>query len=76
MSAGAWLNERVPLVLHEDEHLLVVEKPAGLNTHAPAPYAGEGLYDWLRHREPRWARLGDHPSSRQGNLRGHGVRQK
>ena len=44
-------------VLHEDEHLLVVNKPAGWNTHAPAPYAGEGLYDWLRHREPRWASL-------------------
>src|SRR5512142_271255 len=46
-----------PLVCYEDEHLLVVNKPAGLNTHAPSPYAGEGLYDWLRHREPRWASL-------------------
>jgi 23S rRNA (cytosine1962-C5)-methyltransferase len=44
-------------LIFEDEHLLVVNKPAGLNTHAPSPYAGEGLYDWLRHREPRWARL-------------------
>jgi 23S rRNA (cytosine1962-C5)-methyltransferase len=43
--------------MFEDEHLLVVDKPAGLNTHAPSPYAGEGLYDWLRHREPRWAAL-------------------
>jgi 23S rRNA (cytosine1962-C5)-methyltransferase len=34
-----------------------VNKPAGLNTHAPSPHAGEGLYDWLRHREPRWSRL-------------------
>jgi len=47
----------LPCVLFEDEHLLVVNKPAGLNTHAPAPFAGEGLYDWLRHREPRWAAL-------------------
>ena len=46
-----------PCLIFEDEHLLVVHKPAGLNTHAPAPHAGEGLYDWLRHREPRWARL-------------------
>jgi 23S rRNA (cytosine1962-C5)-methyltransferase len=46
-----------PCVLHEDEHLLVVNKPAGLNTHSPAAYAGEGLYDWLRNREPRWANL-------------------
>jgi 23S rRNA (cytosine1962-C5)-methyltransferase len=45
------------LILFEDEHLLVANKPAGWNTHAPAPFAGEGLYDWLRHREPRWADL-------------------
>ena len=44
-------------LLFEDDHLLVVNKPAGLNTHAPSPYAGEGLYDWLRHREARWAKL-------------------
>src|SRR5712671_5545592 len=47
----------LPLVLFEDEHLLVVNKPAGMNTHAPSPLAGEGIYDWLRHREPRWASL-------------------
>src|SRR5262245_60123697 len=47
-----------PLILFEDEHLLVVNKPAGWNTHAPAPFAGEGVYDWLRHRDPRWAALG------------------
>src|SRR5437762_12228736 len=28
-----------------------------MNTHAPSPYAGEGIYDWLKHREPRWANL-------------------
>jgi len=44
-------------VLHEDDHLLVVHKPAGWNTHAPSPFAGEGIYDWLRAREPRWASL-------------------
>ncbi len=47
----------VPCIIFEDEHLLVVNKPAGLNTHAPNPFAGEGIYDWLRHREPRWADL-------------------
>jgi 23S rRNA (cytosine1962-C5)-methyltransferase len=46
-----------PAVLFEDDALLVVHKPAGWNTHAPSPYAGEGIYDWLRHREPRWAIL-------------------
>jgi 23S rRNA (cytosine1962-C5)-methyltransferase len=47
----------LPCLLFEDEHLLVINKPAGLNTHSPAPFTGEGLYDWLRHREPRWADL-------------------
>jgi 23S rRNA (cytosine1962-C5)-methyltransferase len=47
----------VPCVIFEDEHLLAAHKPAGWNTHAPSPYAGEGIYDWLKHREPRWASL-------------------
>ncbi len=47
----------VPCVIFEDEHLLVVNKPPGWNTHAPSPHAGEGIYDWFRHREPRWAPL-------------------
>ena len=46
-----------PCVIFEDEHLLAVNKPAGMNTHAPASFAGEGIYDWLKHREPRWSRL-------------------
>src|ERR1051325_4063466 len=46
-----------PCVLFEDEHLLVVDKPPGLNTHAPSPFAGEGIYEWLRHREARWSQL-------------------
>lgn len=46
-----------PAVVFEDDHFLVVHKPAGWNTHAPAPHAGEGIYEWLKHREPRWARL-------------------
>lgn len=46
-----------PCVLFEDDDLLVVRKPAGINTHAPSPHAGEGIYEWLRHREPRWAHL-------------------
>src|SRR5882762_6294246 len=46
-----------PCIIFEDEHLLVVNKPAGTNTHAPSPFAGEGIYEWLKHREPRWAAL-------------------
>ena len=51
-----WTSE-IPAVIFEDEHLLVINKPAGLNTHSPSPYTSEGIYDWLRHREPRWADL-------------------
>ena len=47
----------VPCVIFEDEHLLVVAKPAGWNTHAPSPSAGEGIYDWLKHRKSRWSSL-------------------
>ena len=54
---SAELRDLPPLVLFEDEHLLVINKPAGWNTHAPSPFAGEGVYDWLRHRERRWAAL-------------------
>jgi 23S rRNA (cytosine1962-C5)-methyltransferase len=45
------------LIVFEDEHVLVINKPAGWNTHAPSPFAGEGVYDWLKHREPRWEKL-------------------
>ncbi len=54
----AWCRSAAEgLRLFEDEQLLVVNKPAGWNTHSPAPFAGEGVYDWLHHREPRWSSL-------------------
>jgi 23S rRNA (cytosine1962-C5)-methyltransferase len=48
---------RLPLICFEDDHLLVINKPAGINTHAPSPHAGEGIFEWLRNREPRWETL-------------------
>ena len=45
------------LILYEDEHLLVANKPAAFNTHSPSPFAGEGLYEWLKNREPGHAEL-------------------
>lgn len=45
------------LIIFEDEHLLVINKPAGWNTHSPSEFAGEGIYEWLKNREPRWADL-------------------
>jgi len=44
-------------ILYEDEHLLVVNKPSGINTHAPSPYATDGIYDYLRNLAPRWSNL-------------------
>jgi len=52
------VSARPRCIVYEDEHLLVVNKPAGLNTHSPSPYAGEGIYEWLKCREPRRADLG------------------
>jgi 23S rRNA (cytosine1962-C5)-methyltransferase len=46
-----------PLIFSEDEHVLIVNKPPGWNTHAPSPYAGEGVYEWLKNREERWSKL-------------------
>lgn len=45
------------LILFEDAHLLAANKPAGLNTHSPGPFAGEGLYEWLKNRQPDRAQL-------------------
>lgn len=50
-------NKSRNLLLFEDDHLLVIHKPAGISTHAADPYGSEGIYDWLRHREARWASL-------------------
>jgi len=45
------------LVLFEDEHLLVINKPPGINTHSPSPFSSEGIYEWLRNRDPKWESL-------------------
>jgi 23S rRNA (cytosine1962-C5)-methyltransferase len=35
------------LILFEDEHLLIVNKPSGINTHKPDRYAPDGIYEWF-----------------------------
>jgi 23S rRNA-/tRNA-specific pseudouridylate synthase len=45
------------VIIFEDEHLLVANKPPGMNTHAPSPFAGEGLYEWLKNGDPLRASL-------------------
>jgi 23S rRNA (cytosine1962-C5)-methyltransferase len=45
------------LFLFEDDHVLVVNKPSGINTHKPDRYAPDGIHEWLVKRESRWAGL-------------------
>ena len=45
------------LILFEDEHLLVINKPSGINTHKPDRFAPDGIHEWLTKRAPRWAKL-------------------
>ena len=45
------------LILFEDEHLLVVHKPSGINTHKPDRFAPDGLHEWLTRRKPPWRNL-------------------
>jgi 23S rRNA (cytosine1962-C5)-methyltransferase len=51
------VSDLPPFIAHEDEHVLIVNKPPGWNTHSPSPYAGEGVYEWLKNREPSWSNL-------------------
>ncbi|MCD6338335.1 MAG: class I SAM-dependent methyltransferase [Verrucomicrobia bacterium] len=50
-------SDSPPLIVFEDEDLLVAAKPPGWSTHAPSPHAVPGLFEWLRDREPRWSSL-------------------
>lgn len=45
------------LILFEDDDLLVVNKPSGINTHKPDPFTPDGIHEWLTKREPRWRNL-------------------
>ena len=45
------------LILFEDDHLLVVNKPSGINTHKPDRFAPDGIHEWLTKRETRWRKL-------------------
>jgi len=41
------------LILYEDDDLLVVNKPSGINTHKPDRFAPDGIHEWLAKRRPR-----------------------
>ena len=41
-----------PWVRFEDEHLLAVAKPAGVNTHRADVHAQGGMYEWVQRQRP------------------------
>ncbi|WP_436794373.1 class I SAM-dependent methyltransferase [Actinospongicola halichondriae] len=41
-----------PWAVHEDEHVLVVAKPAGVNTHRADVHAQDGMYEWVQRQRP------------------------
>ena len=41
-----------PWVRFEDEHLLAVAKPAGVNTHRADEHAQDGMYEWVQAQRP------------------------
>ena len=41
-----------PWVRFEDEHLLAVAKPAGVNTHRADDHAQDGMYEWVQSQRP------------------------
>jgi len=41
-----------PWVRFEDDHLLAVVKPAGVNTHRADVHAQDGMYEWVQRQRP------------------------
>lgn len=41
-----------PWVVHEDDHVLVVSKPAGVNTHRADEHAQDGMHEWVQRQRP------------------------
>lgn len=38
--------------MHEDDHLLAVHKPAGVNTHRADTFAQDGMHEWVQRQRP------------------------
>jgi 23S rRNA (cytosine1962-C5)-methyltransferase len=57
MKQDGFRESMLRCIQFEDDHLLVVNKPSGWNSHAASAAGVDGIYDWLRNREPRWSRL-------------------
>ena len=50
---GEWVAQDIPLnIVYEDEHILVIDKPAGLVVHPAAGHADGTLLDALLHHVP------------------------
>lgn len=55
-----------PEILYEDEHILVINKPAGVQVHADEDTKGETVSDWFVARCPEAANVGEPFTSRTG----------
>jgi 23S rRNA pseudouridine1911/1915/1917 synthase len=48
-----------PIILHEDEAIVVIDKPAGLMVHPDGRSKGETLIDWIREKYPDMEGVGE-----------------
>lgn len=48
-----------PTVLHEDDDIVVIDKPAGLMVHGDGRFEGETLVDWIRATYPDMEGVGE-----------------
>ncbi len=56
-----------PLVIFENENMVVINKPAGLLVHGVlGKEMGKTLVDWIANRYPEMKKVGDDPVSRPG----------
>lgn len=59
-NTNAPAGENIPLsILYEDEHLIAIDKPAGLVVHPAPGHAGGTLVNALLHHDPAIAGVGD-----------------
>lgn len=53
------MTDNAPRIIHEDEHLLVIEKPAGLMVHPDGRAEGKTLVDWVLETHPDMKGVGE-----------------
>ena len=51
------MNARIPCLIHVDPHVVVIAKPAGINTHRASSHAPLGIHEWLQLHCPEFEQL-------------------